>query len=119
MKVLFRFIVSTIPILQRQPTDLKKQLISGAPFLMESLIDLGADLRALGSGLLILKGKPEIEIPKMVNQYKAPKVYAKREVAFEEKRTETLVQSELWKRHCEVVFSVSRFLCPIILRETF
>lgn len=70
-------------------------------FLMESLTDLDANLRALGSGLLILKGKPEIEIPKIVKQYKAAKVYAKREVAFEEKRTETLVQSELWKLHCE------------------
>lgn len=72
-----------------------------AQFLMESLKDLDANLRAIGSGLLILKGKPEIEIPKIVKQYKATKVYAKREVAFEEKQTETLVQSELWKIKCE------------------
>ena len=65
-------------------------------FLIESLVDLDATLRNLGSGLLILKGKPEIEIPKIVKQYKAHKVYAKREVAFEEKQTDALVQSELW-----------------------
>jgi deoxyribodipyrimidine photo-lyase len=77
-------------------------------FLMESLIDLDANLRAIGSGLIILKGKPEIEIPKIVKQNKVAKVYAKREVAFEEKRTETLVQSELWKLHCEfITFSTS------------
>lgn len=79
-----------------------------AQFLMESLLDLDTNLRALGSGLLILKGKPEIEIPKVVKQYKAGRVYAKREVAFEEKRTETLVQSEVWKLHCEfLTFSTS------------
>ncbi len=79
-----------------------------AQFLMESLLDLDTSLRALGSGLLILKGKPEIEIPKIAKQYKAAKVYAKREAAFEEKRTETLVQSELWKLQCEfLTFSTS------------
>ncbi|WP_431245090.1 deoxyribodipyrimidine photo-lyase [Flavobacterium sp. P21] len=79
-----------------------------AQFLIESLLDLDANLRALGSGLLILKGKPEIEIPKIVRQYKVSKVYAKREVAFEEKHTETLVQSELWKLRCEfLTFSTS------------
>lgn len=79
-----------------------------AQFLMESLIDLDNSLRALGSGLLILKGKPELEIPKVVQQYKAQKVYAKREVAHEEKQTEARVQAELWKHHCELLtFSTS------------
>ena len=77
-------------------------------FLIESLIDLDTNLRALGSGLLILKGRPEIEIPKIVKQYKAGKVYAKREVAYEEKYTENLVKSELWKLQCEILtFSTS------------
>jgi hypothetical protein len=48
---------------------------------MESLTDLD-DLRKIGSGLLILKGKPE-EIPKCT-QYKAQKCLQK-EVAYEEK----------------------------------
>ena len=77
-------------------------------FLLESLIDLDKSLRELGSGLLILKGKPEIEIPKVVKQFKAQRVYAKREVAYEEKQTEALVQTELWKHHCELLtFSTS------------
>jgi deoxyribodipyrimidine photo-lyase len=79
-----------------------------AQFLLESLLDLDKNLRALGSGLLILKGKSEIEIPKIVKQYKAHRVYAKREVAFEEKQTEALVQTELWKLQCELLtFSTS------------
>ncbi|WP_338375466.1 DASH family cryptochrome [uncultured Flavobacterium sp.] len=70
-------------------------------FLLESLADLDKNLRAIGSGLLIIKGKPEIEIPKIVSAYKIQKVFAKREVAFEEKQTETLVANELFKLRCE------------------
>jgi deoxyribodipyrimidine photo-lyase len=73
-----------------------------AQFLLESLQNLDANLRKIGSGLLILKGKPEVEIPKIVQQYKAQKVFAKREVAFEEKRMEKLVLEELYKLRCEL-----------------
>jgi len=79
-----------------------------AQFLLESLKDLDKNLREIGSGLLILKGKPEVEIPKIVQQYKAFKVFAKREVAFEEKQLEKLVQNELFKVKCEFeTFSTS------------
>ena len=79
-----------------------------AQFLLESLYDLDASLRALGSGLMIVKGKPEIEIPKLVQEYKVQKVFAKREVAFEEKQTENKVQRELFKLRCELdTFSTS------------
>lgn len=79
-----------------------------AQFLLESLYDLDASLRALGSGLMIVKGKPEIEIPKLVQEYKVQKVFAKREVAFEEKQTEKKVQRELFKLGCELdTFSTS------------
>ena len=79
-----------------------------AQFLLESLQDLDNNLRKIGSGLLIVKGKPEVEIPKLVAQYKAQKVYAKREVAFEEKRIEKLVLEELFKLRCELAtFSTS------------
>ncbi len=74
-----------------------------AQFILESLIDLNSNLRALGSSLLILKGKPEIELPKIIKQYKATKVYAKREVGFEEKQTEVRVQKEIWKLNCELL----------------
>jgi len=90
------------------PYGFKKTGSFRAQFLLESLQDLDATLRALGSGLLIVKGKPEIEIPKIVKQYKAQKVFAKREVAFEEKQTEKLVQAELFKLRCELeTFSTS------------
>jgi deoxyribodipyrimidine photo-lyase len=73
-----------------------------AQFLLESLKDLDSNLRKLGSGLLILKGNPEIEIAKIAQEYKTQKVFAKREVAFEEKQTEKKVQDELFKLRCEL-----------------
>ena len=79
-----------------------------AQFLLEAVADLDKNLRALGSGLMVLKGKPEIEIPKVVSLHKVNKLYAKREVTFEEKQTEQLLQTELWKQQCEMLtFSTS------------
>lgn len=79
-----------------------------AQFLLESLVDLDKNLRAIGSGLLILKGKPEVELPKIVEHYKVSKVFAKREVSSEEKQTEARVQDELFKLKCELkTFSTS------------
>ncbi|MBL7911597.1 MAG: DASH family cryptochrome [Bacteroidia bacterium] len=71
-----------------------------AQFLLESLKDLDLNLRKLGSGLIIVKGKPEIELCKLVKQFEVTKIFAKREVAYEEKQTEALVEKEVWKLHC-------------------
>lgn len=72
-----------------------------AQFLVEAVADLDKNLRAIGSGLIVVKGKPEVEIPKIVQEYKVYKVFAKREVAYEEKQTETAMQTELFKLRCE------------------
>lgn len=77
-------------------------------FLLESVEDLDKNLRELGSGLIVVTGKPEIEIPKIAAAYKAFKVFAKREVAYEEKQTQAAVQSELFKLRSELeTFSTS------------
>ena len=73
-----------------------------AQFLLEAIADLDKNLRALGSGLIIVKGNSVVEIPKIVQEYKASKVFTKREVANEEKQTEALVQTELFKLRCEL-----------------
>ena len=94
------------------PYGFKKTGAFRAQFLLESLIDLDKNLRELGSGLLIVKGKPEIEIPKIAKQYKVQKVFAKREVAYEEKQTEKSVQKALFKQYCEMeTFSTSTLYC--------
>ena len=93
---------------ETSPYEFQKTGSFRAQFLLESLIDLDMNLRELGSGLLILKGKPEEEIPKIVALYKSKKVFAKREVAFEEKQTEQVVQKALFKLGCEIeTFSTS------------
>jgi deoxyribodipyrimidine photo-lyase len=90
------------------PYGFKKIGSFRAQFLLESLQDLDAQLRNLGSGLRIVIGKPEVEIPKLVQEYKVQKVFAKREVAFEEIQTEKRVRNELFKLRCELeTFSTS------------
>jgi deoxyribodipyrimidine photo-lyase len=73
-----------------------------AQFLLESLADLDKNLRALNSGLIVVRGKPEIELYKLAQKYKVQKVFCKKEVAFEEKQTQILVEKELWKLHCQL-----------------
>lgn len=83
------------------PFGFKKTGSFRAQFLLESLMDLDQNLRNLGSGLIVLRGKPAVEIPKIVAQYKVSKVFAKREVAAEEKEVEKLLVGELFKLRCE------------------
>ncbi len=73
-----------------------------AQFLLESLEDLVSNLKMLNSNLVILFGKPEVELPKIAKSYQAQKIFAKKEVAYEEKLTESLVQQALWKQGCEL-----------------
>ncbi|MBI3232884.1 MAG: DASH family cryptochrome [Bacteroidetes bacterium] len=79
-----------------------------AQFILESLQDLDQNLRELGSGLIVVKGKPEIKLLELVNNYQVQKVYAKKEVAYEELQTQELVEQELWKVNCQLeVYSTS------------
>lgn len=79
-----------------------------AQFILEALQNLDNSLRAKGSGLIILIGKPEEEIFKLAQVYNAKKVFAKREVAHEEKVTQELLEKKLRKVHCEFeTFSTS------------
>ena len=79
-----------------------------AQFILEALQNLDNSLRAKGSGLIIVIGKPEEEIFKLAQVYNAKKVFAKREVAHEEKVTQELLEKKLWKVQCEFeTFSTS------------
>lgn len=68
-----------------------------AQFLLESLVDLDESLRELNSGLIIVRGVPEIEIYKLAEKYKAQKVFAKKEVGYEELVAQSKVEIELKK----------------------
>jgi deoxyribodipyrimidine photo-lyase len=71
-----------------------------AKFLIESLIDLDKNLRAVGSGLIVVQGNPVVEICKLVQQFQVEKVFAKKEIAYEELVTQTTVEIELKKINC-------------------
>ena len=71
-----------------------------AQFLLQSIVDLAKNLNAIGSGLIVVKGKPEIEISKIAMKYKVQHVFAKQEVAFEELHTQNSVEKELAKINC-------------------
>jgi deoxyribodipyrimidine photo-lyase len=71
-----------------------------AKFLLESLNNLDKRLRKLQSGLIILQGKPEIEIPALAKQFGVTKVFAKKEVSHDEKMTEALLEKALWEQKC-------------------
>ncbi len=65
-------------------------------FLLESIQDLAQNLQKLGSNLIVLRGDPAQEIPKIALQYQAKRVFAKKEVAYEEQQTEAKVEKALW-----------------------
>lgn len=69
-------------------------------FLSECLIDLDKNLRQIGSGLLVVRGKPEIELPKLVKQYNIDCIYCKKEVAPEERDIDQKVEVAIWKELC-------------------
>ncbi len=71
-----------------------------AQFLLESLIDLDKSLRSIGSGLIVVRGKPEIEIPALVIKYKVDKVFAKKEFVHEELITQNNVEHALANIDC-------------------
>ena len=68
-----------------------------AQFLLESLIDLDMRLRELGSGLIVVKGNPKIEIFKLAEKYNTQKVFAKKQVGYEELVVQSKVEIELKK----------------------
>ena len=66
-------------------------------FLLESLLDIDKTLREKGSGLVVVKGKPETEVYKIAEKYKVQKVFTKIEVGSEELDTQSKVEIELKK----------------------
>jgi deoxyribodipyrimidine photo-lyase len=71
-----------------------------AQFLLESVEDLKLNLQRLGSDLLVVHGKPEIELLNIAKMYHAQAVFAKAEIAYEEINTERQVQNALLKQGC-------------------
>ncbi len=77
-------------------------------FLFESLSNLNEQLKQFGSSLIVVRGNPSEELEKLVIKYKATKIFAKKEIAFEELQTQQAVEKSVWKHHCSFeIFSTS------------
>ena len=82
---------------QTSQFGLKKIGHFNAQFLLESLHNLNENLQALGSGLMLVKGRPEVEIFTLAEKYKAQKVFTKQQIGYEELVTQSKVEMELKK----------------------
>jgi deoxyribodipyrimidine photo-lyase len=71
-----------------------------AQFLIEAVRNLQDNLAKLGANLIIVKGLPHVEIPKIIVQYNATDIYAQQEVAFEELQEQQLVINAAKAHNC-------------------
>jgi deoxyribodipyrimidine photo-lyase len=82
-------------------TGLKKTGKFRAQFLLESLKDLDKGLRLLGSGLMVLNGRPELLLNELSKEYKAKKIYTKQEIAWDELQIQNATKQSL--SNCELL----------------
>lgn len=79
----------------KTPAGFPKTGAQRAQFLLESLADLRARLRAAGAELIVRQGQPEAELPKLAETYGARRVFAHAEVTSEETQTEFAAEQAL------------------------
>lgn len=78
-------------------SNLKKTGVLRSKFMIESVQDLRQSLQQLGGNLMVRIGYPEQILPQLAQEYKVKEVSHHREVAEEETRISSLVESALWK----------------------
>jgi len=71
--------------------------VNRAKFLLESVGEIRKAFQGLGGDILLIKGKPEDELPLLVEQMEITEVYHHREVAVEETDVSTHAEDILWK----------------------
>ena len=64
-------------------------------FLLESLHDLDEDLRSRGGRLIVRKGIPEQELPRLAKEYGCSRLYASKEYTHEELKAEKAIAAAL------------------------
>lgn len=79
------------------PFGFRKTGVFRANFLIQSLHNLKENLKAIGSDLIILKGKPEVELLEFAKNEGVSRVYFSGEQCIEEQLIERSLEKELWK----------------------
>lgn len=72
-----------------------------AQFLIESVIDLRANLRSLNSDLIVRIGKPELVLPELAQQLGITSIYYQHEIATEETSLERRLHSIFTKQNVD------------------
>ena len=83
---------------KKLPLGFHKTNARRAQFLIESVADLRASLRQLGSELIVRVGKPEEEVAALAEQVGAKAVYTSEEVAHEEVAVDGRLETRLSAR---------------------
>ncbi len=67
-----------------------------AKFLFESVLDLRKNLRETGADLILLRGKPEVELITLASRVKADAIFYSEEVTDEEKKVDEALDQAAW-----------------------
>ncbi len=88
----------------------KKTAFHRAKFILESVVNLKEKLSAIGGNLYIRIGKPEIEVAKIANQFKASWVFCNRERTDEEEKVQDALEKNLWESGIELFYTRGKML---------
>ncbi len=80
-------------------------------FLFQSLIDLDKNLRLMGSGLMVLIGNPEDEIPAMALEFGVQQLYTSKPIGFDELASHKRLKNELLTLNCRLHVLATQTLC--------
>lgn len=89
---------------KKTPLGFHKTNARRAQFLIESVADLRANLRQLGSDLVVRVGKPEEVVAALAEQTKAKAVYTSEEVTYEEVSVDGRLENRLKAQGSELKF---------------
>jgi len=81
-----------------------------AQFIIESVQNLKANLKKLGSDLIVRIGKPEEELYEIANQVKSSWVYCNRERTSEELKVQDKLEERLWSIGQEIRYNRGKLL---------
>jgi len=84
-----------------------------AAFLLESLKALEADLRKLGSGLVLCLENAETALPKLVKEWNCSAVFTQEEFGTEERKQLETLKEKLAEQGCVIHTSPPEFLLPL------
>ena len=79
-------------------------------FILESIADLRANIRHLGSDLVIRSGRPEDIIPEMTAELKCSWVMCNRERTYEEVLVQDVLEKKLWSTGVELLYTRGKML---------